>query len=235
MIEGDTPIVILGPNGSGKTRYGLRLAQLNNAEMIAALRNIELGENIPMQPFVQAAQELSNQKRKRHSRPWSISNEINNLFAKLMVEDSDAAVEFRDNYTSNPANSDLKPKVTKLMRLSTAWHSLFPGRHIRFAGYMPKVTSEYAEGTQSYAAQQMSDGERVALYLAGRVLDSEASVILVDEPEVHFHSRLAVQFWDELERLRSDCRFVYITHDLNFALSRNTSSFWLSDQNMIQN
>ncbi len=34
------------------------------------------------------------------------------------------------------------------------------------------------------------------------------------------HSKLAVQFWDEAEGLRPDCRFVYITHDLNFALSR---------------
>ena len=47
----------------------------------------------------------------------------------------------------------------------------------------------------------------------------------MDEPEVHFHSRLASRFWTELESLRPDCRFLYITHDLPFALSRHSAQF----------
>lgn len=38
------------------------------------------------------------------------------------------------------------------------------------------------------------------------------------------HSRLSVQFWDEAEKLRPDCRFVYLTHDLNFTLSRRRAT-----------
>ena len=221
IIEGTSPVVILGPNGSGKTRYGLQLADWNNADTIAALRNIALSENVPMQSLSQAEQELKNQKNDRKKRPWNIASEINNLFAKLMVEDSASAIEFRDKYREENA----QPDTTKLMRLSKAWHLLFPGRHIEFKGYTPRVTSEYVVGGATYPAQQMSDGERVALYLAGRVLDSNPGVILIDEPEVHFHSRLAIQFWDELERLRADCRFIYITHDLTFARSRSTNDF----------
>lgn len=221
IIEGISPIVILGPNGSGKTRYGLQLADWNNADTIAALRDIALAENVPMQSLSQAEQELNNHKRQRKKRPWNIASEINNLFAKLMAEDSASAIEFRDRYQEENA----RPETTKLMRLSKAWHYLFPGRHIEFKGYTPRVTSEYVAGETAYPAQQMSDGERVALYLAGRVLDSNPGVILIDELEVHFHSRLAIQFWDELERLRSDCRFVYITHDLTFARSRSTNDF----------
>jgi len=66
----------------------------------------------------------------------------------------------------------------------------------------------------------MSDGERTVLYMAARVMTAEHRIILVDEPELHMHSRLSVKFWDEAERLRPDCRFVYVTHDLTFALSR---------------
>ena len=58
----------------------------------------------------------------------------------------------------------------------------------------------------------MSDGERTVLYMAARVLTADQPIILIDEPEIHMHSRLAVQFWDEAEKLRPDCRFVYITH-----------------------
>lgn len=221
-LAGTAPVVILGPNGSGKTRYGRQIAEWNDADVVAALRNIALEESIPMQSLVQADQELQNHKRNRRRHPWSISSEINNLFAKLMAEDSASATRFRDSCLHTPG---LVPETTKLMRLTAVWQRLFPGRHISFAGYSPKVTSEYVAGEQAYAAREMSDGERVALYLAGRVLESEANVILIDEPEVHFHSRLAAQFWDELERLRDDCRFVYITHDLAFARSRQTTQF----------
>lgn len=218
--DGVAPLVIIGPNGSGKTRFGLQLAQWNDAETIAALRDIALGEYIPMQSLGQAEQELTNHKRSHMKRPWSISSEINNLFAKLMAEDSASALDFRDSYLHGA-----KPEVTKLMRLQESWERLFPGRRIVFKGYTPKVTSEYATGEKEYAAQHMSDGERVALYLAGRVLDAKPGILVVDEPEVHFHSRLAIKFWDELELLRRDCRFVYITHDLPFAQSRQASGF----------
>jgi hypothetical protein len=60
--------------------------------------------------------------------------------------------------------------------------------------------------------------------MAARVMTAEHPVILVDEPELHMHSRLSVQFWDEAEKLRPDCRFVYITHDLNFTLSRRRAT-----------
>lgn len=66
----------------------------------------------------------------------------------------------------------------------------------------------------------MSDGERVAIYLIARVLRAPSGVIVVDEPEVHFHSLLARSFWNTLQAERLDCRFVFVTHDLAFALSR---------------
>ncbi len=218
--DGDAPLIIIGPNGSGKTRFGLQLAEWNDAETIAALRNIAIPQNIPMQSLTQAEQELTSHKQRHRQQPWNISSEINNLFAKLMAEDAASAIDFRDNYSEGA-----EPEITKLMQLQHSWERLFPGRRIVFKGYTPKVTSEYVAGEKEYAAQSMSDGERVALYLAGRVLDAKPGVIVVDEPEVHFHSRLAMQFWDELERLRPDCRFVYITHDLPFAQSRQASGY----------
>ncbi|BCO09328.1 hypothetical protein GF1_17040 [Desulfolithobacter dissulfuricans] len=222
IIPGTEPIVIIGPNGSGKTRHAITMVSMNNANMIAALRNIALPPNVVMRSMDQAKNELNNHLNRRRSQPWELSNEINELFSKLMAEDSASAIDFRNRHAEDPSVS---PEITKLMRLSDAWARLFPGRHIDFSGYHPRVRSDYNISGSEYPAQQMSDGERVALYLTGRVLDSEQKIIIVDEPEVHFHSRLASRFWSELESLRPDCRFVYITHDLPFALSRRNAHF----------
>ena len=74
----------------------------------------------------------------------------------------------------------------------------------------------------------MSDGEKAALYLAGRVFSSDPGVLVVDEPETHLHALLAVRLWNALEDARPDIRFVYVTHDLTFALSRHKARFVLA-------
>ena len=47
-------------------------------------------------------------------------------------------------------------------------------------------------------------------------------------PETHLHSLLAVRVWNALEIARPDMRFVYVTHDLTFALSRRDARFVLA-------
>lgn len=36
------------------------------------------------------------------------------------------------------------------------------------------------------------------------------------------------ELWDGIERARTDCRFVYISHDIDFITSRNNcTKFWI--------
>jgi ABC-type cobalamin/Fe3+-siderophores transport system ATPase subunit len=79
-----------------------------------------------------------------------------------------------------------------------------------------------------YRANQVSDGEKTALFVAARVFSATAGIPVVDEPETHFHSRLAVRLWNVLEDARPDVRFVYVTHDLTFALSRRDARYVLA-------
>lgn len=82
----------------------------------------------------------------------------------------------------------------------------------------------------SYDAHEMSDGERVIIYHAGRVLLApHNSLIIVDEPEVHLHKSIANKLWDKLETRRKDCTFIYFTHDLDFASSRIAQKGWIKD------
>ena len=41
-VQGSTPIVVIGPNGVGKTRLGVTITQANSGERIGALRNVEI-------------------------------------------------------------------------------------------------------------------------------------------------------------------------------------------------
>lgn len=91
-----------------------------------------------------------------------------------------------------------------------------------------KIT--YKDST--YDAHQMSDGERVIIYLAGRVLFApKGGIIIVDEPELHLHKSIANKLWDILEQKRPDCKFIYFTHDLDFATSRNCQKGWIKTFN----
>lgn len=189
---------------------------------IPALRNIEFAVDIPMISSENAGREVKNLAEASMKRPWTIANELNQLMGKLLAEDAQSAMKFRDSWRPE---SSTKPPETNLIKMRAFWKRRFPGREIDLTSYRPTAKSKLGNRQEAYPIQHMSDGERVALYLAARVIDAPPGPIIVDEPEVHFHSLLARQVWDDLEDLREDCRFIYLTHDLSFALSRKSSQF----------
>ncbi|MBW3630092.1 MAG: ATP-binding protein [Gemmatimonadetes bacterium] len=142
---------------------------------------------------------------------------------KFKAEDAQSAVEYRDRSYKEPGGP---PPSTKLTVLTDFWGEHFPGRSIDFSSYRPTAVSKLADGgAAAYPVSRMSDGERVALYLAATILDAPAGLLIVDEPEVHLHPVLARRLWDAFEKMRPDVRFVYITHDIPFALSRKQPQF----------
>ena len=121
------------------------------------------------------------------------------------------------------------PPPTPLSRIEELWGRIYPGRSLRWRDWRPYVLSTVGGDEVEYTANQMSDGEKAALYVAARVFSATAGVLVVDEPETHFHSRLAVRLWSVLEDARPDLRFVYVTHDLTFALSRRDARYVLAN------
>lgn len=107
------------------------------------------------------------------------------------------------------------------------WNQLIEHRTL-FCNDSNQLKIKY--GSIIYDAHQMSDGERVIIYLAGRVLFApKDSIIIADEPELHLHKSIANKLWDLLENKRPDCRFIYFTHDLDFATSRNCQKGWIKN------
>lgn len=227
-IVGAAPVVILGANGSGKTRLAVQMTSSGNAEFIGAVRNIALPDQIPNWSLQTATNELNNRTNQRKNTYWELIPDIDALFGKLWSSHAVEAMRIYDQLQEGKTPENLPETV--LNKTRALWRTVFPGRTIAFSDFSATVTNEYL-GSTTYTAKHMSDGERTGLYLAARILDSAHQIVVIDEPETHFHSRLAVRFWDALESICNDKRFVYVTHDLNFALSRKDASIVLARPN----
>jgi ABC-type cobalamin/Fe3+-siderophores transport system ATPase subunit len=228
-LLGARPIVILGPNGCGKTQLAKRIASTNTVAAVSAQRRTWLDDNLPVQTEQQLKSHVQNQQNHWQNHSWQPTEEINHVLSTLIQEHADALTRRNEEAIATGA---LLPPLTdgRLIKLQALWGRLFPLRKLRIGGFFPTVQRLGPDGAVegTYQPKDMSDGERTILYMAARIITAEHLIILIDEPELHMHSRLAVLFWDEAEQLRPDCRFVYITHDLNFALSRRGATVLLA-------
>jgi len=224
-VPGTRPLVIIGPNGVGKTRLGVELARRNAAERVAALRHVEINE-IPMQTMQQASREVKDTLEQLLHSHWRQSYELQNLLSEILADDREQAVAYRAADLTHPSSpKDASMSNTRLIRIVKIWNRHFPGRVINM-DYAPTVVRTMSNGQETrYSIAQMSEGERTALYLAARVVSCKSAILLVDEPETFFHPVLAKNLWDDLEREVPNVRFVYITHDIPFALSRYEARF----------
>jgi Protein of unknown function (DUF4435)/AAA domain, putative AbiEii toxin, Type IV TA system len=219
-LEGMFPVIILGPNGSGKTRLAQQITSSGDWTTIGAQRRTWLDDQLPLVEERNQNAQINHYQSNWRTNAWQPTEEISYLFSQLAQE------HLKRLSRNNEAAVDGKTAVvpvtdTNLMILQRLWRKVYPFRKLEVDGFFPKVSrTDNGDEKAEYQVRYMSDGERTALYLAAKVLSSQHTKILVDEPELHLHSRLAIEFWSELEVLRPDCRFVYITHDLSFALSR---------------
>ncbi|HYP67911.1 MAG TPA: hypothetical protein VEP67_06605, partial [Thiobacillaceae bacterium] len=71
-VEGTGPIVVLGANGSGKTRLAVQMSNTGNAEFIPALRNIAIPDQIPNWTLQTATNELQNRTQQRRNTYWEL-------------------------------------------------------------------------------------------------------------------------------------------------------------------
>ena len=109
----------------------------------------------------------------------------------------------------------IESDLSKVLKL---WHEFFPYITLKMKKYRLFPVDENGE---EYDFNDLSDGERTVFYYIGHVLTSrENAYIIVDEPENHMNSGLSRRLWNRLEEIRDDCKFIYITHDLEFATTR---------------
>ena len=227
-LTGQAPIVVLGPNGSGKTRQTRAIeAPSRSIEFINALRNTRVAPELPAHGVDTARNNFMAQKNQSRTQHWEIESDFDWMLSQLLAEQSMVAIEFMRKWQADPSNT-AAPTDTPLTKVELLWSQVFPGRELHWRDWKPFVKNDSSGTPLEYTGNQMSDGEKAVLYLAGRVFSADPGLLIVDEPETHLHSLLAVRLWNVLEESRSDIQFVYVTHDLTFALSRRNARFVLA-------
>ena len=83
----------------------------------------------------------------------------------------------------------------------------------------------------------MSEGEKVTLfYIMITLFAPRNAYIIVDEPETFLNPSIYNRLWYLLEEYREDCRFVYISHNLEFISSRNAHTiYWCKEYDGYKN
>lgn len=233
-IDSPCRIVVIGANGSGKTRFGVWL-EVNNQEHMAVhrvsaqkaltipeyapVKNLEQAEN---DLFLGRADEHANLARKADAR-WggNLATHMLSDYEKLLALLFAKHAKRNELHTEEAKKTGLYAPVqnSPIELIIKIWGYLMPHRTISFGDGKVIV----GKGTPTaYHAKEMSDGERVTLYLLGQCLCAPSgSMLVIDEPELHLHRALMDKLWNKVEELCPDKSIVYITHDLDFAASRS--------------
>jgi ABC-type cobalamin/Fe3+-siderophores transport system ATPase subunit len=237
----ESNMVIVGTNGSGKTTLTEKLKKTIQAEnsgvVISAVRIMLFNnfdsintDEISIMEFNKLNDKLKTSKIE--AKYMSSNNEkassvdLLEEFNKLLQLLISKQIKENENYRKTDRMNKIETELEKIMKL---WNDLIKNKELSYHDMNLYVTNKIIN--REYEAYNMSDGEKSILFIAGYVLlASQNSFIIIDEPELHLHKSIVDSMFDKLEQERNDCIFIYMTHDVDFATSRNNAKkFWLKN------
>lgn len=216
-------IVMIGANGSGKSTLSRQLNGKisSNVSILSAQHLLVYNkQNIIPASKGEILDLRSFQKNSKMSSDSNfatlIGNDMNKLITTLIAEHTDKALEYYAGDNRKKSFLEITIEI---------WQELIEHRKLLLERGSISVQ---IPGQPPYPFNNLSDGEKAVFYYVGHILLVEPnSYIIVDEPENHLHMAICSKLWDKLEQIRTDCKFIYLTHNLDFAASRtNTTLIW---------
>ena len=246
FIEDRQSIVLLGANGAGKTRMSVWIDENNpelNIHRISAQKSLNMPEYVSPTELKKAEDNFlygtTNDDRdwlKRYGKKnnrWGnepeihMLNDYQSLMEFLMTENFEKSIEYREKHKDGNPEFDNETKLEKIKKI---WEKVITHRKLKICAGKIEVES-IGENTEKYNGNLMSDGERAIFHYIGEVVSAkDNSLIIIDEPENHLHNSILEKLWNEIEAERQDCVYLYITHNLYFARSRNNAQIiWIKN------
>jgi energy-coupling factor transporter ATP-binding protein EcfA2 len=239
-VETNQSVLLIGANGAGKTRLGswieITSPQKELVHRISAQKSLALPDSTTPQSIEQAEKDLlfgnpqwnyQNKTNKWSKKPaTTFMNDFQKLMVYLFSDETEENAKFKRACIATEER--ITPPTTKIDRVKELWEEILPHRELIIGGLRIQTRIKGQED-KIYNSSEMSDGERVIFYLIGQCLAaSKDGIIVIDEPELHLHKSVQAPLWNAIEKLRQDCLFVYLTHDVDFAAAKEAAkSVWL--------
>ncbi|MCT0017115.1 DUF4435 domain-containing protein [Lactococcus lactis subsp. lactis] len=231
-LDGLMNAIIIGANGTGKSSFAEYFKSSFPDSIVALpaqkLLYFEMNNNLISTTFseVQQLQKQTKLKENNFQSPNSYINSQRNIhheFSQII-----AAFVSKSYGDAVGVIIDEKNIYYKFLNI---FQTLYPS--ISFEEYLKADYKDIAnrelkpqKRNELYSINQMSDGEKVTIYYILQILLApNKATIIVDEPETYLNASLYNRLWDMLENIRSDCRFIYISHRLDFIESRKNVDF----------
>lgn len=233
-------VLFIGANGSGKTRLGTWIEidspQKELVHRISAQKSLSMPDSTTPVSIEIAEKSLlfgnpdwsyQHKTHKWGKKPATFMlSDYDKLLVYLFSDETEENAKFKRECRASTERID--PPVTKLDRVKKVWEKILPHRELIIGGLRIQTL---VKGTEDkiYNSSEMSDGERVIFYIIGQCLAApKDGIVVIDEPELHLHKSVQFPLWSEVEKLRSDCLFVYLTHDVDFAAAHESAEkIWL--------
>lgn len=227
-IFNESNTIIVGANGSGKSALAAHFKK-SDADGIIVIpaqkilfflqnKNISFSD----EENIRNIQKM-NFNDKNYAEDYLVSSKVTELSEVFSYHISaiinDLARAGADKIVNN---KDSDAKYTKLLEI---WKKFYPDIELNYDITKRKLIPK--KNAIEYDLNSMSEGEKVSLfYIIVTLFAPKDAYILIDEPETFLHPSIYNRLWYLLEEYRKDCRFIYISHNIEFISSRNSHTIY---------
>lgn len=227
-------VAFVGANGAGKSRMAAWIDRANSETLyIRARRNVVMPDSYVITPesaeFIGIyaggkinTEDIKTAKSVRYSssRDGFGDDDFALVINLLGSRHATSALKFRRDF--DPKNPPPNAPASELDVAISIWTEVLSHLEIDASTAPELRVRRRLAGAAFYPPKEMSDGEKAIFYLVGKCLIAPAgSIIVIDEPEMYVHRSIRNKLWDRIESRRTDCNFIYLTHDLDFVRARS--------------
>ena len=224
----DSTTVIIGANGAGKSSLinELRKNSIDEMYVLPAQKllyfmlNIQERNNVTKEKYISESKQVDIKIDTIDLYPFQIETSISNTFTKLIT----LLLKDYTNIVTRRSRKEKDLPLTLWDRVEQIWNQIFP--EIIFELEPDDRVVKVEKNGSKYSINGLSDGERCILFYIGNVLLApENSYIIVDEPETFLNAAVYNELWDLLISERSDCQFIFASHNMDFVQSRTNATY----------